>query len=119
MSANEVVERVCRLPGEFYGGTRSMSQLLEESGVTSCMALLTVSNIKGYFTAYPDLIEQWLLWSANKRVTSGWYFKRDGNNFVVGFYPRGEVLTLGDAAVACAEFVVREVKALATPRHKN
>lgn len=117
--ANEVVERICRLPVDFYAGSKSMSQLVAESGISACLILLTVSNITGYLTAHPDLVEQWLLWSADKRVTSGWYFTRDADNFVVGFYPQGEVLTLRDPAVACAEFVVREVNALVTLRQKN
>jgi hypothetical protein len=119
MSAREVVERICRLPVDFYGGSKSMSQLVAETGISACLALLTVGNIREYLTVHPDLIEQWLLWSANKRVTSGWYFSRDAHNFVVGFYPEGEVLILCDPAAACAEFVVREVNALARPRRKN
>jgi ubiquinone biosynthesis protein COQ9 len=113
MSDNDLAERICRLPVDFYGGSKSMSQLVAESGITACFALLTVDNLSAYLAAHQDLCEQWLRWSANKRATSGWYFKRHADNFVVGFYPRAEVLTVRDPAVACAEFVVREVAALA------
>jgi hypothetical protein len=75
---------------------------------------LTVDRLLPYLTAHPDLCEHWLRWSADKRVTSGWYFTRDGADFVVGFYPPGEVLNFHDPTVACAEYVVREVKAIGT-----
>jgi hypothetical protein len=39
---------------------------------------------------------------------------RDGADFVVGFYPQDTVLNFRDPTVACAEYVVREVKAITT-----
>ena len=121
MCTDEVVKRICRLPVDFYGGSKSMVQLVAESGIGACLALLTVANIEAYLSMHPYLVEDWLRWSANKRVASGWYFKRQANHFVVGLYPKGETLTLSESALACAEFVVREVNALAamTPRAKN
>jgi hypothetical protein len=112
MKPDEIIERICKLPVDFYGGSKSMIQLVAESGISACLTLLTAANILGYIAAHPDLIEQWLRWSANKRVISGWYFTRQADGFVVGFHPKGEVLALGEPALACAEFVVREVGAL-------
>jgi hypothetical protein len=112
MDQNEIVERVCRLPVEFYGGSKSMLQLVAESGIAAFLALLTAPNLLGHITTHSELVEEWLRWSANKRVTSGWYFRCQGDHYIVGFHPEGEVMTFGEPALACAEFVVREVDAL-------
>jgi hypothetical protein len=114
MSESDGVARVCRLPVDFYeGGSKSMLQLVAESGIRANLTQLAVPRIMHYLEAHSELIEQWLRWSANKRVTSGWYFTSQAGAFVVGFHPNGEVLNFADPALACAEFVVREVSALA------
>lgn len=112
LEQKEVVARVCRMPVDFYQGSKSMAQLAVESGIGSCPSALTVQNAIGYVSAHPDVIEMWLRWSSNKRVVSGWYLRRNANQFDVGYFPKGEVFTYSDAAVACAEFVVREVSAI-------
>jgi hypothetical protein len=113
MKPNEVAERACGLPAAFYDGSKSMVQLIKELGIGERLNLLTVDNVHDCIARHPDLVEQWLRWSANKRVTSGWYFTRQGDEYEVGFYPDGKVMTMDDAAFACAEFVIREVNAIA------
>jgi hypothetical protein len=112
MKSDPAVERLCRLPADFYSGSKSMLQLIAESGIDASPEALTVTTVLAYIADHPDLINQWLLWSANKRVSSGWYFLRQSTGYVVGFRPKGEVLSFAQAAPACAEFVVREVKAM-------
>jgi hypothetical protein len=112
MELTEIVGRLCRLPIDFYQGSKSMAQLAADSGIGEYPYALTVENAAGYVSAHPEVIEMWLRWSANKRVTSGWYLRRNANQFDVGYFPNGEVFTFSDPAVACAEFVVREVGAL-------
>jgi hypothetical protein len=110
---DNVVERVCRLPVDFYGGgSRSMVQLVRDSGVKKHPEKLTLDAVRGWIAAHPELIESWLLWSANKRVPSGWYFSRHGARFDVDYFPAGETLTFADAPTACAEFILREVQSL-------
>jgi len=118
MTENEVIERVCRLASDFNGGSKSMVDLVAESNVGGRIAKLTVSNLAPYFAQHPDLSYDWLRWSASKRVTSGWFFTRNGADFVVGFFPKGDVLSFQDLAVACAEFVLREVRDIAK-RHRK
>ena len=119
MQADSVVENICRLTADFYGGSKSMIQLVAESGVSACPDVLTASRILAYVTAHPELVEQWLRWSSNKRVSSGWYFRQRSGTYAVGLYPKGETLDIAHRELACAEFVVREVKALmAIPRAK-
>ena len=105
------------MPVDFYGGSKSMVELLGESGVNRCPAALTVPNLSAYIADHREVIEGWLRWS-HKPVASGWYFERQGKGFVVGFYPNGEKLTFEEATLACAEYVAREVRHLGAVRRK-
>jgi hypothetical protein len=112
METNATVDRVCRLSIDFYSGSKSMVELVSDSGIEADPSRLAVANMIGYITTHPEVVESWLRWSENKRVTSGWYFSRNGGRFEVGFFPDGDVLIFSDPSLACAEFVVREVKTL-------
>ena len=119
MNNDPIVERLCRLPTDFYSGSKSMVQLVAESGINANPAALAVASISAYLTNHSELIEQWLQWSENKRVSSGWYFIRRSGNYIVGFQPNGEVLNIAEPELACAEFVVREVKAIMAIRRAD
>jgi hypothetical protein len=112
MNTDEIVDRVCRLPIDFYGGSKSMVQLVAESGIVEHPEILKLETITTCMASHSEYIEKWLLWSANKRVASGWFFVREVDQFVVGFHPKGDRLTYSEPAVACAEFVIREVNRL-------
>ena len=112
MKTDPIVEGLCRLPVDFYRGQKSMADLVAESGIDVNPTALAVARILAYVTAYPELVEQWLRWSENKRVTPGWHFVHRSDGYQVGFHPNGEVLNIAQPEPACAEFVVREVKAL-------
>ncbi len=114
MNTDEVVKKICTLPVDFCAGSKSMAELVRESGVRAHPEALTFTNIAAYIKRQPSLVDEWLDWSANKRIASGWYFAHEKGRFVVGFYPNGESLTFDDPVSACAEFVVREVKGVAS-----
>jgi hypothetical protein len=112
MKTNPVIESICRLPADFFVGSKSMDQLLIESGIKENISLLTASNIGAYLSCHLDLVEQWQRWSENKRTLSGWYFTHRANEYVVNFHPKGEALRFTQPDLACAEFIVREVGSL-------
>jgi hypothetical protein len=114
MEAGPIIERICRLPADFYRGSKSMVQLVSESGIREFPSALAVDGIAAYIAEHPDLVEQWLRWSENKRVLSGWYFARRPGGFVVGLFPEGEKIEISKPEFACAEFIKREVHAMAT-----
>jgi hypothetical protein len=60
---------------------------------------------------HPKLVDEWQLWSEDKRVPSGWVFSR-GEESEVFFFPGGERLRFRDQVEACAEFIVREIGSL-------
>jgi hypothetical protein len=116
-SLNAVIERIARLPADFYGGSKSMLQLVTESGVARFPLALAVEPIATYITAHPRVVDEWLRWSENKRVSSGWYFNRRTNGFEIAYHPDGELLKINDPHLACAEFVVREVRSIMAIPH--
>ena len=107
MEFQKALRSVCLAPSAFYRGGISFAQLLRDSGGSK--SSLSKQAIVQILEVEPSLIDDWLLWSMNKRVSSGWYFTKEDNDYLVGFYPVGERFTFQDAAVACAEFILREV----------
>jgi hypothetical protein len=113
MNTDTIIEKVCRLPIDFYsGGSKSMVDLVSESGVSDHPSALASAEIVPYVRKHLEVVDQWLRWSANKRVDSGWYFERRRDHFLVGFEPNGDTLRFEDQGAACAEYIVREVTAI-------
>jgi hypothetical protein len=81
MTLDAVVERISGLPIDFYAGSKSMVQLIAESEVATFPSALSVQPICTYMTANPQIVDHWLRWSENKRVSSGWYFTRRASGF--------------------------------------
>jgi hypothetical protein len=117
MTLDATVERISRLSVDFYAGAKSMAQLISESGITRFPLALSIRHICAYITAHPEIVDDWLRWSENKRVSAGWYFIRRASGFEVGFHPDGEVLSISDPNLACAEFVAREVGSIVARHH--
>lgn len=119
MNTDTIIERVCRLPIDFYSGSKSMVDLVSESGISDHPAALTNTEILKCVRNHPEVVDHWLKWSANKRVDSGWYFERRRDHLLVGFNPNGDTLRFEDQAAACAEYIVREVTAIMKIRRRK
>src|SRR5437870_5632737 len=88
--ASKTIERICRLPIDFKGGTKSALHLLRESGYLQLPLGLQRQDLKAFLQDKPDLQDAWLSWSEDKRVSSGWYFKATKTGYFVGFFPGGQ-----------------------------
>lgn len=119
MNLDAIIEKICRLPLDFYGGSKSMVDLVSQSGVADNPSALSSTEIVRYVQNHPEVVDQWLKWSANKRVDSGWYFERRRDHLLVGFNPNGDTLRFEDQAAACAEYIVREVTAIMKIRRRR
>jgi hypothetical protein len=109
MGAEVSLDAVCRIPSAFYGGRKSFVAVVRDTGVHPQRAALNAEALTPILRSDPSLIEGWLRWSMNKRVSSGWYFVAESGGYIVGYFPGGECLRFSEAAPACAEFIVREV----------
>jgi hypothetical protein len=108
-----VVERVCRLPRDFrLLGTKSVVQLAEEIGLPARRDCVTASAVQSRLQAQPELVDDWLRWSADRRSSPAWYFREDGDGYVVGYHPNGDETRFTDRIRACTQFVLREADAI-------
>jgi hypothetical protein len=107
-----MIEQVSRIPLDFRLGTRSMIDLIKESGYLENAALLTVDSIEPFLRGNPPLVNAWLSYSEDKRSSRGWYVLKIGSNdeYEVGYLPDGERLRFVDSVRAAAEFIVRELQ---------
>lgn len=65
------------------------------------------SDLLEHLREHPDLIDEWLLYSEDKRTDGGWYLLRDGT---IGQVRRpGEEIRLPTLEQAVAAYVVREL----------
>lgn len=108
--ALEDVAYLCRLPRLFRGGTDSAHKLVHKSRTRP--EVITVDDIKAVLSTDPQLIDEWQRWSEDKRTSSGWYLESQDGSHVVGSLSRGDRLEFPDAASACAEFILRELRVI-------
>ncbi len=111
----DVVAEICDLPVRLKTrGDESIAMLVDESGYRQTPSALTVEAVSAHLERRPDLIDTWFRYSEDKRTSSGWYVtERPAGTFEVGYYPSGERLSVTERVRACAEFIVREVGAIA------
>lgn len=96
-----------------------MVQLVIWSGLIESPEVLAPTEVGDYLREHEHLVEAWTLLSAGKRTPSGWYFvDRFDVCFEVGYYPGGPCRSFNERVLACAEFSVREVNAIAAERQE-
>jgi len=106
----DVVADVCQIPVRLNRGDVSVWTLVDESGYRDSPTVLSVEAVSSYLAQHPALVEAWLGYSADKRVSSGWYIvEKSAGTFEVGSYPQGRPEYFTDRDRACAEFIIREV----------
>ena len=109
------VDDVCRLAWD-YESMRTMSarELIARSGYRDRWRSITVALLAHTLGEHPDWVDAWIQWSADKRVSSGWYIARRGEAaFDVGQYPAIAPVRYGDLIQACAVFVRYELASIA------
>jgi hypothetical protein len=104
------LDAICRVPDSFRAaGNKSFVELVREAGLDPG-ASLGAHELVPLLKSNPALIKSWMRWSADKRVSSGWYFVSEGALFVVGYYPWRDRQVFEDPAHACAEFIIKETE---------
>ena len=114
---SNVVSKICSMSRDFYSlKNKSIIQLLIESGYIDETQLVTKEAILIYLAENPDLIPDWEIYSSDKRVSEGWYFLREGSDWIVGYAGNPSLkqrLVFSSGFEACAEFILREVSGIA------
>lgn len=112
---NTVAETVCRMASEFYRlGNVSMNNLLKSSGYLQNPSAVLEDDLEGVFRAKPDLIDEWVRLSENKRTRDGWWLVRPDSPHTsdwIVIYPNGrKQRKFPDGFKACAFFAKQEIE---------
>jgi hypothetical protein len=124
MTKDEVISNMCKLAVNYKAVNRKTSRdksvydWVRESGWLSYKNNISVEDIKGYLKSKPQLINDWLGYSSDKRSTLGWYFienDKEMTSFTVGWF-EGRIEEKNEtkypqAIDALAQFILNEFKA--------
>lgn len=89
------------------GEGRSLRDAIARSGYRKVKPALQWQDLLPYIKQQPELVEQWLMYSEDKRTGGGWYVTRDA---VVGrLAPTRTSETFDSIEQAVAVFVIREL----------
>ena len=117
LHVENLIQRLINLPKEYRSSNISMYALLKQTGYFELYNQIDETNILKELIINPECFEQWLLLSADKRTTSGWYFIEENDLYIVGYYPKEQNPTLlkySDVNKACAAFIKREIESIRT-----
>jgi hypothetical protein len=84
-----------------------MREALKVAGYAGLRPSLTAAELRPVIADHPELIEQWMSCSKDKRTDGGWYIRRNGNiGRVLKPATMRQYATIQDAV---AEFVMLEL----------
>jgi|SRR5882724_3674264 len=116
MDIQNVILKIIEIPLQFHKLSNVSSiTLLKESGYYEVFDEINESEIANALTEHPNRINDWLIWSEDKRVSSGWYFfEKNESQYIVGYWPKNQhsELQYSDKTLACAAFIKREIEAI-------
>ncbi len=116
-----IIEKICQLPVSFIKENKSIYDLLEDSGYFDNPNIVTTSLIKDYLENNKEVINKWLIYSSDKRTSSGWYFTESDKHgkYIVGYLNNGNrrnETEFSDIDNACATFILNEIESIKTNR---
>jgi hypothetical protein len=89
------------------GAGISLREALAVTGYAEYRSSFTAVDLVPIIAAHPELIEQWLSYSEDRRTDGGWYIKRDGT--VGRVLQSGTERQFATIPYAVAEYVVLEL----------
>lgn len=115
VTKDDSIEKVCSLPLDFKVADKSSFKLLQESKFADFHNDITKQDIVDYLFRHKNLIDNWKIWSEDKR-TCGYYLSLNPDNYSVGSLDKDGKenfsKSFATAEEACAEFILREVYAI-------
>src|SRR4030095_6744733 len=87
MNVNETILKLVHLPRRFIDlGNVSFYALLEETSYFTVHDKVSEADIREALLRHPECVDEWILYSEDKRSSEGWYLKQnDKGGYVVGF----------------------------------
>jgi len=114
MNKSDIIKNIILIPKHFSEGNISVYSLLKESGYFELYNQINESDIFEILSKNLDCIDQWLIFSADKRTGYGWYFvQSEDGKYIVGYLSlegnKKETEYL-DKFKACSAFVKQEIE---------
>jgi hypothetical protein len=95
-------------------GNVSMYSLLSDSGYFEAHSQISESIIREALRAHPDMVDEWMRFSEDKRTNAGWYFRPTHRGYEVGYFSRApssiRSAEYSDRTEACAVFIKNEIE---------
>ncbi len=116
MDINYVINNLIELPKKFWSAKNaSIYKLLEDTGYFESSDQIEENDILEALIQKPGFINEWFIWSENKRSSSGWYIRKDDNDkYIVGYFSPQKINTskneYSDVKTACARFIKMEIE---------
>jgi len=90
-----------------------MRELVVAAGVHSATDIPSAVDIVAFIERNPAVVESWIDYSAEKRSSDAWYFvPTSAGRYEVGLFPAGPNTVFTSGAMACAEFIARELASI-------
>ena len=117
---SDVISNICSIARDMkMYRNKSMIQLFKESGYLEYTSSIITEEIKQYLADHPDYINDWIIYSSDKRTSEGWYFLQEGSDWIVGYlqetlndYVRIREEKFNSSFEACAIFIIKEINNL-------
>ncbi len=112
----DLLNKIVELPIKFYSTENKLSiyELLEETGYFKSYGNVKQRDLLQALEKSGEYINHWLNWSSNKRTTSGWYFKKEKDRYLVGYFDMENNIDDSkeyyDSRIACSHYIKEEIE---------
>ena len=111
----DITKKIIFLPRVFRNiMNKSIFGLMEETGYFQVHNKISEEIIEKQLKKYPEYVNEWISYSEDKRGDSGYYIKREGKIYIIGYLDKqGKIQILektNNAVKACAIFIIKEVE---------
>jgi hypothetical protein len=114
---SDVISKVCSMPRDFkVSRNKSMIQLLKKSGYLEHKNDVVKDEVIKFLKNHSDLVEDWQIYSLDKRTSTGWYLLHEDSVWTVGYLNIGgreKEYKFTTGFEACAVFIIYELEQLA------
>lgn len=120
MISSDDLEGICRIghDSSIRGQGLSLGQLLAETRYGELRGRIDHGSLMQHLVERPELAQQWLMYSEDKRTSGGWYLTTKGPEWEVGRLDGGsrpiDQSRYGSSAEACASYILLELDFWAT-----
>ena len=111
-----VYKKICSIPQNFLAVKNiSIKQLIKESGFDENIEKIKLDELANFIKLNPNYVDSWLQYSSDKRTSSGWYFSKTNDKYLIGYlnsYKNEKVEEYDSVYNACANFILRELSSI-------